>query len=296
MIRFLVLFCFSLAATAETKFFVLGSGTPNPNPDRSGSAYLVLANDTPYLFDFGPGVVRKMSALSKSWGGAYSELEVENLEYAFLTHFHSDHSLGLADLIITPWIMGRERPLKIFGPASTADMAENIIKAYQPDIDYRIKGTQPQNSTGYKVVFTKLNEGLVYKDQNIQVLAFLNAHGDVKESFGFVIETEDKKILISGDTGPSENLIKYGKNLDILVHEVYSQAGFNQKTPDWQKYHKAHHTSPSELAAIAKQIKPKKLVLSHILFWGATEEEILQEMTTHYSGKIVLAKDLLLVE
>ena len=226
MIRFLVLFCFSLAATAETKFFVLGSGTPNPNPDRSGSAYLVLANDTPYLFDFGPGVVRKMSALSKSWGGAYSELEVENLEYAFLTHFHSDHSLGLADLIITPWIMGRERPLKIFGPASTADMAENIIKAYQPDIDYRIKGTQPQNSTGYKVVFTKLNEGLVYKDQNIQVLAFLNAHGDVKESFGFVIETEDKKILISGDTGPSENLIKYGKNLDILVHEVYSQSGF----------------------------------------------------------------------
>ena len=296
MIRFLVLFCFSLAATAETKFFVLGSGTPNPNPDRSGSAYLVLANDTPYLFDFGPGVVRKMSALSKSWGGEYSELEVENLEYAFLTHFHSDHSLGLADLIITPWIMGRERPLKIFGPSSTAEMAENIIKAYQADIDYRIKGTQPQNSTGYKVVFTKLNEGLVYKDKNIQVLAFLNAHGDVKESFGFVIETEDKKILISGDTGPSENLIKYGKNLDILVHEVYSQAGFNQKTPDWQKYHKAHHTSPSELAAIAKQIKPKQLVLSHILFWGATEEEILQEMTTHYSGKIVLAKDLLLVE
>ena len=296
MIRFLVLFCFSLAATAETKFFVLGSGTPNPNPDRSGSAYLVLANDTPYLFDFGPGVVRKMSALSKSWGGEYSELEVENLEYAFLTHFHSDHSLGLADLIITPWIMGRERPLKIFGPSSTAEMAENIIKAYQADIDYRIKGTQPQNSTGYKVVFTKLNEGLVYKDKNIQVLAFLNAHGDVKESFGFVIETEDKKILISGDTGPSENLIKYGKNLDILVHEVYSQAGFNQKTPDWQKYHKAHHTSPSELAAIAKQIKPKKLVLSHILFWGATEEEILQEMTSYYSGTIVLAKDLLLVE
>ena len=166
MIRFLVLFCFSLAATAETKFFVLGSGTPNPNPDRSGSAYLVLANDTPYLFDFGPGVVRKMSALSKSWGGAYSELEVENLEYAFLTHFHSDHSLGLADLIITPWIMGRERPLKIFGPASTADMAENIIKAYQPDINYRIKGTQPQNSTGYKVVFTKLNY-LKYDKNNL---------------------------------------------------------------------------------------------------------------------------------
>ena len=128
MKKLFILFIFVFAISADTKFFVLGSGTPNPNPDRAGSAYLVLVNDTPYLFDFGPGVVRRISALSESWGGAYPQLEVEKLEHAFLSHFHSDHSLGLADLIITPWIMGREAPLKIFGPASTKSMGEKIIE------------------------------------------------------------------------------------------------------------------------------------------------------------------------
>ena len=123
--------------------------------------------------------------------------------------------------------------------------------------------------------------------------AFLNDHGDVSESFGFVIESEDKKILISGDTGPSENLIRYGKDLDILVHEVYSQAGFDNKTPDWQKYHKAHHTSPKELGEIAQALQPKVLVLSHILFWGSSEADIRNEMKENYPGEIIIAKDLL---
>ena len=293
MKKLFILFIFVFAISADTKFFVLGSGTPNPNPDRAGSAYLVLVNDTPYLFDFGPGVVRRISALSESWGGAYPQLEVEKLEHAFLSHFHSDHSLGLADLIITPWIMGREAPLKIFGPASAKSMGEKIIEAYKPDIDYRITGTQPQNSTGYRVIFTALKEGVVYQDQNVTITAFLNDHGDVNESFGFVIESEDKKILISGDTGPSENLIRYGKDLDILVHEVYSQAGFDKKTPDWQKYHKAHHTSPKELGEIAQALQPKVLVLSHILFWGSSEADIRNEMKENYPGEIIIAKDLL---
>ena len=77
------------------------------------------------------------------------------------------------------------------------------------------------------------------------------------------------------------------------MHEVYSQAGFEKKEPDWKIYHKAHHTSPSELAKIANQLKPKTLVLSHILFWGSTEEEILKEISEYYSGDVVLARDLI---
>jgi ribonuclease BN (tRNA processing enzyme) len=136
--RIFLLLLISLNIFSSTHFFVLGSGTPNPNPERMGSAYLVLANDTPYLFDFGSGVVRRVAALSSEWGGNFSKLNVTQLEYAFLSHIHSDHTLGLADLIITPWIMGRDKPLKIFGPEAAKDMADNIIKAYQPDIDYRM--------------------------------------------------------------------------------------------------------------------------------------------------------------
>ena len=228
--RIFLLLLISLNIFPSTHFFVLGSGTPNPNPERMGSAYLVLANDTPYLFDFGSGVVRRVAALSSEWGGNFSKLDVTQLEYAFLSHIHSDHTLGLADLIITPWIMGRDKLLKIFGPEAAKDMADHIIKAYQPDIDYRIYGTQPQNDKGYKAIFTSIEEGVIYEDKNIMVTAFLNDHGDLAESYGFLIQTGDKTILISGDTGPSANLLRFGNEVDILVHEVYSQAGFEKKS------------------------------------------------------------------
>ena len=295
-IRILLLLLLISTASASTKLFILGTGTPNPNPERMGSSYLVLANDEPYLFDYGTGVVRRIAAFSTSWGGEYQALEVENLKYAFLTHIHSDHTLGLADLIITPWIMGRSEPLKIFGPKGAKNMHTNIIKAYQPDIDYRIFGTQPQNSTGYKVIFNELKDKFVYQDENIKVTAFLNDHGDLQESYGFLIETTDKKILISGDTAMSKNLISYGENLDYLIHEIYSQKGFNNKTPDWQKYHQAHHTGPKEVAEIANLLQPKSLILSHILFWGSSEQEILDEVKTFYSGKIVVAEDGMIFE
>ena len=295
-IRILLLLLLISTASASTKLFILGTGTPNPNPERMGSSYLVLANDEPYLFDYGTGVVRRIASFSPSWGGEYQALEVENLKYAFLTHIHSDHTLGLADLIITPWIMGRSEPLKIFGPKGAKNMHTNIIKAYQPDIDYRIYGTQPQNSTGYKVIFNELKDKFVYQDENIKVTAFLNDHGDLQESYGFLIETKDKKILISGDTAMSKNLISYGENLDYLIHEIYSQKGFNNKTPDWQKYHQAHHTGPKEVAAIANLLQPKSLILSHILFWGSSEQEILDEVKTFYSGKIIVAEDGMIFE
>ena len=130
-----------------------------------------------------------------------------------------------------------------------------------------------------------------YEDKNIKITAFLNDHGDLQESYGFFIETADKKILISGDTAKSKNLISYGKDLDYLIHEIYSQKGFNNKTPDWQKYHKAHHTGPKDVAEIANLLKPKNLILSHILFWGSSEQDILDEVKTFYSGTVIVAED-----
>ena len=147
LIAFLII---SIDLSAETKVVVLGSGTPNPDPNRGGSAYAVLVNDQAYLVDFGPGIVRSASSLSPTWGGKFEELEVKNLEYAFLTHIHSDHSAGLSDLILTPWVLGRERPLKLFGPPQLAKMAKNIQIAYEDDINYRINGSQPSNPEGYK--------------------------------------------------------------------------------------------------------------------------------------------------
>ena len=290
MFRFLLLIIFSISIISETKFYVLGTGTPNPNPERGGSSYLVLVDQTPYVFDFGSGVVRQAASLTSTWSGE-NRFKVEDIEYAFLTHMHSDHTLGLSDLIITPWIMGRKNKLHLFGPKELDIMSKKIIEAYNFDINYRITGSQPQNPSGYMVAFTEIYDGYIFSNHHIKVEAFRNNHGDLHESYGFVIETEDKKIVISGDTAPSKNLLKKSIGADILVHEVYSSSGFKKKTDDWKIYHKAHHTSPEELSQIANKIKPKVLVLSHVLFWGSDSDEIINEIKDKYSGRVILPND-----
>ena len=288
---------FSTALFSETKLIVLGSGTPNPDPERYGSGYAVVVNNSAYIIDFGPGIVRRISAMSPTWGGDFPSMELQNINIAFLTHIHSDHSGALADLILTPWIMGRNEPLRLYGPPGLNAMSKNITEAYIDDIDYRLYGSQPANKLGYTTKVTEISkDGLIFKDDNVEVTAFKNAHGDFQNSFGFLFVTKDKKILLSGDTAVSENLKKYGTDLDILVHEVFSSETFINKTKDWQIYHQSHHTSSIDLGIIANELKPKKLVLSHILFWGASEESLLNDVKKNFNGDTVIAKDLMVIE
>ena len=279
-----------------TKLIVLGSGTPNPDPNRAGSAYAVVVNETPYLIDFGPGVIRRAASLSPPWGGKIEAMTVKNFEHAFLTHIHSDHSAGLADLLLTPWIMGRDKKLNLYGPKGLEQMASSTLEAFEDDINYRIYGTQPSNKIGYKFNFYLLTEGLIYEDENVSVEAFTVPHGSFDDAYGFRFTTEDKVIVFSGDTGPSKTLEKFAAGADILVHEVYSNAGFLKKTKDWQVYHQGHHTSTFEVGEIASRAKPKLLLLSHILFWGSTTDEILKETQSTYKGERKIAEDLMIIE
>ena len=254
-----------------------------------------MANEQAYLVDFGPGVVRSAAALSTTWGGRFKELEVKNLEYAFLTHIHSDHSAGLSDLILTPWVLGRNTPLKLFGPPELAKMADHILTAYEDDINYRINGSQPSNPEGYKTVFKANKEGVIFKDSNVTVRAFRVNHGELADSYGYSFITDDKKIVFSGDTAISDVLIEEARGADVLVHEVFSEEGFQKKTEDWKTYHKEHHTSSIEVGLIANMVKPKKLVLSHILFWGASKESILEDVRLNFKGETILAEDQMVI-
>jgi len=275
-----------------TKVVMLGTGTPNPDPERSGPAVAIVVNDTPYLVDFGPGVVRRASAMSPSYGGPMPALEVKNLRYAFLTHLHSDHSAGLSDLILTPWVLERAQPLELYGPDGIEEMASHVLKAYGADIDYRVNGLEPANNEGWRVNTHVVEEGVVFEDDNVKVEAFRVRHGTWKNAFGYRFTTPDRVIVISGDVAPDENLERYAKGADILIHEVYSVEGFARRDPFWQKYHSSNHTSAHELGEIAERVKPGLLVLYHILFWGATEETVLREVREKYSGDVVLASDL----
>ena len=126
-----------------TQIVMLGTGTPNPFPDRSGPSVAIVVNDEPYLIDFGPGVVRQASAMSPEYGGSVEGLAVEKIKHAFLTHLHSDHTVGLPDLILTAWTVGRDEPLKLFGPEGAKHMADKVLEAYEEDIRYRLCSEQP---------------------------------------------------------------------------------------------------------------------------------------------------------
>ncbi len=272
-----------------THLVLLGTGTPNPDPDRAGSGVAIVVNGTPYLVDAGVGVVRRAAAVERNGVAA---LEAENLDRVFVTHLHSDHTLGLADLIFTPWVLERERPLEAYGPGGLVAMTDHLVAAYEVDVRRRVDGLQPQNATGHHVNVHVVQPGEIYRDSNVTVTAFPVSHEEWDEAYGYRFETADRVIVISGDTRPSENVVAACNGCDILVHEVYSDAGFAQREPEWQRYHASAHTSASELAQIAGRAQPGLLVLYHQLFMGTSEEGLVAEVRAGYDGRVVSGRDL----
>lgn len=177
----------------STHIVMLGTGTPRPNPDRSGPATAIVVNDTPYLVDFGPGVIRRASAAyakgvtALGYGGV-------NIRTAFLTHMHSDHTVGYPDLIFTPWVMGRHEPLAVYGPKGITAMTEHVLKAWQVDIDGRTRGLNQHNTGGYKVNAHEIAPGIVYRDDNLLVTAFPARHEEMTDSFSY--RFEDRKSVV----------------------------------------------------------------------------------------------------
>jgi ribonuclease BN (tRNA processing enzyme) len=276
-------------AAAGTRVVLLGTGTPNLDPDRSGPALAVVVSGRAYLVDCGPGVVRRAAAARRT---GIEALAPEHLTHVFITHLHSDHTVGYPDLIFSPWVEGRDEPLEAYGPPGPARMTEHIEQAYAEDVALRLTGLQPANPEGYKVHVHEIEPGLVYEDEHVRVTAFAVRHGSWKYAFGFRFDTPDRTIVISGDTTPSMNLIEHARGCDVLVHEVYCHAGFQRRPPEWQKYHASFHTSTLELAEIARQVRPALLVLTHQLFWGCTCADLLAEIGQSYDGEVRCGCDL----
>jgi ribonuclease BN (tRNA processing enzyme) len=274
----------------RTRVVMLGTGTPNADPDRDGPAVAVVVDDTSYLVDFGVGVVRRAAAAERS---GIKALAASNLTVAFATHLHSDHTLGLADLILTPWILDRATPLTLYGPRGLRAMTKHLVAAYTEDIGIRLHGGEPTHRHDpRRVNVHEIKPGVVYRDDRVTVTAFAVPHGAWEQAFGYRFQTPDRTIVISGDTGPGSRIDEQCRRCDVLVHEVYSGAGLAKRPPEWQAYHSRYHTSARELGAIASRAQPALLVLYHQLIWSSTEDELLKEVRSTYDGKIVSAHDL----
>lgn len=287
---FFLLLTIGISSYAQrTQVVLLGTGTPNADPERFGPSVAIVVDNTPYVIDCGPGVVRRASAAFQK---GVKGLNPRLLNKLFITHLHSDHTTGYPDFLLTPAVLEREGPLQVFGPTGVRGLHNHIEQAYKPDYNIRIFGLEKGDSLAYKTVVREITEGIIYKDSLVSVIAFKVPHGGWDEAFGYKFITPDKTVVVSGDCTYSEKLIEMSKGCDILIHEVFSEDGWSRRPPKWQTYHKNFHTSTTQLAAIANKAKPKKLILYHQLIWDSTEAKLVQEITNLYKGEVISGKDL----
>lgn len=273
-----------------TTVILLGTGMPYPNHKAQGPATAVTTGQRIFLFDAGPGVVRQMEAAGLPVrGGPVTAL--------FLTHLHSDHTLGYPDLIFTSWVMGRREPLRVYGPPGTRAMTEHLLAAWDEDIHIREQGLEHAAPGGYRADVNETTGGVVYDSAGVKIRAIPVSHGGWKWALGYRVDTPSKSIVISGDTSPSRELEHESRGVDLLVHEVYPEKRLaTEPRPggeDWVRYMRSFHTSDRELGALAARAQPKKLVLYHIVRMGGTDEELLQGIRDGgFHGPTVIGHDL----
>lgn len=276
------------AQSPKTEVILLGTGTPYPDPNASGPATAVKVGDRVFLFDAGAGVMRKVRAAG---------LPISGPEAVFFTHLHSDHTLGYPDLILTSWVMRRTKPMQVYGPHGLKRMTRHLLLAFSEDIAIRTKGLERETPGGYRVDVHEIGAGVVYDRDGVRVTAIRVPHGSWKEAFGYRIETPDRSIVISGDTSPSEALMKAAKDVDVLIHEVYiTKYATVENRPGgefWPEYMRKFHTSEFELGALAARAKPKLLLLTHTMRFGGTEEELVSGIRKGgFEGQIIIGSDL----
>jgi ribonuclease Z len=272
------------------KVVMLGSGGPPPDPERSGPALAVLSQERTYLVDFGPGIVRRaVAAQIKGW----LTLHPRQLTRAFVTHLHSDHTAGFADLILTPPVVGRSEPLQVYGPPGIGAMTQHLVAAYEDDLSTRHKGLEEGQTEGYRVEAHEIQPGLIYEDEVMRVTAFAQLHGDWEYAFGYRFDADGRSVVVSGDTAPNDAVVEACQGCDVLIHEVYCEADFKAVPPNGREYFREFHTSTKELAELATRAQPELLVLYHLLLRSCSADDLLQEMRDYqYQGDVVVGEDL----
>jgi ribonuclease BN (tRNA processing enzyme) len=274
----------------ETQVVVLGTGTPIPDAYRAGASIAVIHKGQAYLFDIGAGAIQ--NAITARYKYDIPSLYPSQICCVFLTHMHSDHTTDYAELAATLWWRSRA-PLSAWGPVGLEQMTNGMYEMMAPDTALRTGGTQPvEDSAARKISVTEIEEGVVFREGDLTIEAFAVNHGDIKPAYGYRITTDDKTIVISGDTSYSEKLLEKSRGVDLLFHEVISDSGLARTTEYWQNYHKASHTLASELGKLASEANPELLVLYHGLFYGVPEPVIVNEVEATYDGEVILADDL----
>jgi len=269
------------------KLTLLGTGCPPPNPARRGPATLVCLGDGALLVDAGSGVAVQLLRAG---------IRPSHINHVLLTHLHSDHVIDLGHLVLTRWIVGENTPLTVLGPAGTRDHVDRLLALWAWDVAVR-RAHMPEREPPL-VAVTEIDEGVVLERDGLRVTAFLVEHEPVKPAFGFRFDSRDSRAVISGDTRPCENLIRYARDVDVLVHECtdMTHAAWSPgcgwptreaKVRDLQAY----HTGPDEVGEVAVAARARHLVLTHLMP-GSEPADLAARARRRFAGRITIGEDL----
>lgn len=273
----------------DFKVTLLGTGNPRPVMSRFGPSILVEAGKAKLLFDCGRGATQRLYQL---------KIPFTAITGLFLTHLHSDHTVGIPDLWLTGWVMGRDTPLPVWGPKGTKSMMKHLQEAYAFDIHIRRDVDTKLPGAGVILVVKDIEEGVVYDNNGVKVTAFLVDHGEIKPAFGYRIDYGGHSVTLSGDTRPSENLIRFAQGTDVLIHEVIDVSAYGDvaksDTSEQEKKIIGHHTTAEQAGTIFTRVKPRLAVYSHIV--PPDVPDVVPHTRKTYDGPLEVGEDLMSIE
>lgn len=276
---------------------LLGTGVPIPSSERFGPSTLIEAGDHTLLIDAGRGATIRLFQIG---------VPIGKIDALLLTHFHSDHTVGIPDLWLTGWLSSyfgaRQKPFHVIGPTGTRTLMEHLEAAYARDIEIRIEDEKLERKHADVVVTEFARDGLVYEAGDLRVIAFTVDHGAaIKPAYGYRIEYQNRVAVISGDTRYNENVVKHATGADLLIHEVAMARPDLLKQPDIQRIVN-HHTSPREAGLVFSRAQPKLAAYTHLVMLASETvappsiEQLITETRMTYSGPLVVGEDLVCFE
>jgi ribonuclease Z len=278
----------SEVAPKHIRVTLLGTASgPRAFVDKAGISTLVEAGGERFLFDAGRGSMQRL---------VQAGFPMNAVTKLFLTHLHSDHVIGVPDLMLSPWSAAPERkvPLEIWGPVGTRDMMRHLEEAFAFDIHMRRDVDESFSPEGIKTLAHDIRPGKVYEKNGVTVTAFLVSHGLVKPSYGYRVDYAGRSVALSGDTSPNDNLIAVCKAVDVLIHEAIDVEVLRRLVPDKSRMDAivARHTTPEQAASIFSKVSPRLAVFSH----SPGTPAIVEQTRRSYAGRVEMGEDLMVVD
>ena len=286
-----------MTGVCDFKVTLLGTGTPIPSKDRFGPSTLIEAGNQKFLIDAGRGATIRLNQLNIPLG---------RIDALLLTHFHSDHTIGVPDVWLTGWLEShfgtRQRPFRVIGPRGVAALMSGLEEAYAADIKTRM-ADEMLGPEGVSTAVAEFDsDGVVFESNGVRVIAFEVDHGDlIKPAYGYRIEYQDRTVVLSGDTRYNANVIKYAAAADLLIHEVAIARPELMREIYIQRI-MAHHTAAHEVGMVFARAKPKMAAFTHLVFLAsehvppATVADLIAETRRTYSGPLEVGEDLMSFE